>query len=240
MMETATAKTEPIIEARPPCPHCGKPDVKLAGKTVRSGGDRVQNYKCRGCRKSFIEPSRVIGRLGREPRKEKAFRLREAGLSFPQIAREMNVSEARARQICNRKYLEMGSPRATNLFEVSVRACLLKDLSEMFSIARGSGPGQQSFESFCSELIECAVIDFRTRKIDRDTLPLGLIPTPTIPVRTHRGLLSETEVAKVQHLVGSGTMNIPAAAKRFHCCSNTVARALSQANGNGNENGNGH
>jgi hypothetical protein len=204
--------------------------VKRAG-VVRRLRDTVQVYKCTACSRTYNDPksAKYVGQA-REPlsRKEKAFQLRQEGLSYLQIGRTMGISQGRVRSLCN----------ATNRFEISVRGCLLRDLSEMFSIARGSGPGQQSLEQFVGELVEIQIIDFRTRKISsKDLLPLGQIPTPLIPVRTHRGLLNQIEVAKARQLVESGTLNVSTAAKRFHCCSNTVARALSQTNG---ANGNGH
>ena len=181
----------------PACPACQTPgSVFRAGLvTRRKAKGTIQNWKCAQCGRRFIDPSAPRLRSGRRPDfelKERALTLRRRGLTFEKIGKALGFTKTRARILCCYAVNpEAPIPQRVGVrFEIFVRPTLLESLRDMYRAAQtGKSDDSLSLGAFIGELVEVAVIDYRSKARNLR----GLFPLPKLPERTPTPLrISET------------------------------------------------
>jgi transposase-like protein len=170
-------------QSPPACPACRTPAHVFRAGLIERRKRRgpVQNWKCGRCKRRFLDPAAPRIRPGRQPDfrlKERVLALRKTGMTFQRIGETLHMSKARARVIATYTTNSevVVEQRVAVRFEVFVKPSLLESLRQMYQAANGGtmGANVQSVSAFASELLECAIIDFRAKQnAIRDFLPLS-------------------------------------------------------------------
>jgi hypothetical protein len=104
-----------------------------------------------------------------------------------------------------------------------IRRSMLRSLKEWHGI---SGENK-SLDSFAAEILEAAIIEFRSRKITRSaplTEKSARIETP----KDRRQVLTAAQKQQVLHLRNKESMGVSTLATRFGVAPTTIARVLSE------------
>lgn len=153
--------------------------------------------------------------------------LRRRGMSFPQIARAMNISTAGAYRLCELQLIDQKQrTRCGGRFEVIVRPALIPSLAAMFEAQGGHGPDCLSLAEFVGEIVESAIVDFRALKVERDFTPAAVLRMPS-PKRQLK--VNDQKRAHILELRRSEKLSSAELAARFSVSQTTVKRVLREA-----------
>src|SRR5580692_6004851 len=134
-MEKMVAPTQ----SPPACPACRTPAHVFRAGLIERRKRRgpVQNWKCRRCKRRFLDPAAPRIRPGRQPNfrlKERVLALRKTGMTFQRIGETLHMSKARARVIATYTTNSevVVEQRVAVRFEVFVKPSLLESLRQMY------------------------------------------------------------------------------------------------------------